>query len=319
MRIVFWGSPDFAVPSLDALLASTHQVVGVVTQPPRPKGRGRKVETTAVARRAAEEGLPVLAPARPRGAEFVERLGALAADLFVVVAYGAILPGEALALPRHGAINVHASLLPDLRGAAPVTRAILEGRGETGVTIMRMDTGLDTGPILLQSRTAIALDDTADSLTGRLAHLGAKLVVEAVDRLAAGTLEERPQDDDAASWAPKVEAAEAELDWRRPAGELERKARAFDPWPGAWTTRGGERLKVFRIEPLARSAAHGSPTGSDRTAAPGTIVALGPAPVVRVGDGLARLAEVQPAGARRMAGDAWARGHRVEIGERLGA
>jgi len=312
VRVVFWGSPDFAVVTFDALLESAHEVVAVVTRPARPRGRGRGVEPTAVERRAREAGIPVLAPSRPREEAFLDELRALAPDVFVVAAYGAILPAEVLALPVHGAINVHASLLPAYRGASPPTRAILDGRAETGVTIMRMDEGLDTGPILLRASTPISPDETAGALTARLAALGAGLLVAALDRLALGSLPETPQDDAAASYAPKVEVEEARLAWTRPTAELERAARAFDPQPGAWTTWRGERLKVFRLEPMPARDDWGP-------AAPGMIVALDPAPVVRTGDGLARLAEVQPAGGRRMAADAWARGRGVEASERLGA
>jgi methionyl-tRNA formyltransferase len=323
MRVVFWGSPEFAVASLDALLASAHEVAAVVTQPPKPKGRGRTLEPTPVQRRAEAAGIPVLAPRRPRGAEFIAALQLLEPDVFVVAAYGAILQPEVLAIPSHGAINVHASLLPDLRGAAPVTRAILGGHAETGATIMRMDEGLDTGPILLQARTAILPDDTAGTLTERIAAIGAGLLVAALDRIATGTIESRPQDHSAATYAEKVGPEEARLDWRRRAEELERATRAYDPWPGAWTTWRGERLKVFRLELVDRSI--GSSTNSadgpvvGDSSKPGTIEALDPAPVVRTGEGVVRLGEVQPAAGRRMAADAWARGRGISPGDRLGA
>lgn len=309
MRVVFWGSPAFAVTVLEALLASDHEVAGAVTQPPRPSGRGRRERPTEVARIAAGAGLPVLAPERPRGEEFLREVAALEGDVFVVAAYGAILPPEALTLPPHGALNVHASLLPDYRGAAPVTRALLDGRRETGITIMRMDAGLDTGPICLQEAIPVRAEDTAGTLTGRLAGLGGRLAVQALDRLAAGTLVETPQDDARATYAGKVTTAEAALDWNRPGGEIERAIRAFDPWPGAWTTRAGERLKVFRASraPAGREAGR-----------PGTVVGLDPAPIVAAGAGAVRLDLVQPAGGQRMAGAEWARGRRVELGERLG-
>ncbi len=310
MRVVFWGSPAFAVATLDALLASAHEVVAVVTQPARPRGRGRRVAPTQVEARAREAGVTVLAPPTPRSPGFADELRELAADAYVVAAYGEILPPELLAIPPRGALNVHASLLPAYRGAAPVARAILEGRAETGVTIMRMEKGLDTGPILLQEKITIAADDTAGALTDRLAGVGAKLLVEALDRLAAGDLRGMPQDEAAASYADKVRTPEARLDWSRPAAELERAVRAFDPWPGAWTTWSGERVRVFRLEPVAEGHAPGEP---------GEIVALDPAPVIRAGDGAVRLAQVQPAGGRRMGGDEWARGRGVEPGQRLGA
>jgi methionyl-tRNA formyltransferase len=308
VRVVFWGSPEFAVSVLDALLASRHEVGGVVTRPPQPTGRGRRVQMTPVAESAAALGVPVLSPRRPRGAVFERELAALGADVFVVAAYGAILPSGILSLPPHGSLNVHASLLPDYRGAAPVTRAILDGRAETGITIMRMEPGLDTGPICLQVRTPIHASDSAGSLTGRLAELGGRAAVDALDRIEAGTLTETAQDDARATWADKVSTAEAEIDWGRPARAIERAVRAFDPWPGAWTTFRGERLKVFRV-----SALPGPHGGS-----PGEIRALGPAPVVRAGDGELGLELVQPPGARRMPGAEWARGRGVRAGERLG-
>lgn len=310
MRVVFWGSPAFAVVTLEAVMASAHQVTGVVTQPPRAAGRGRRAAPTPVARTAAAAGVPVLAPDKPRGEPFLTALRSLRADLFLVAAYGEILPATVLATAPHGALNIHASLLPAYRGAAPVTRAILDGRRTTGITIMRMDAGLDTGPICLQAEEPIHPDDTAGSLTARLAGLGAPLAVEALERLTAGTLPEAPQDDAAASHAPKVDASEARLDWTRPAAELERAARAFDPWPGAWTIWRGERLKVFRL------ALEAGPEGL--RADMGKLVAVQPGPLVQVGDGVVRLDVVQPPGGRRMAGSAWARGRSASVGERLG-
>lgn len=318
MRVVFWGSPEFAVATLEALLASRHDVVGVVTRPPRPKGRGKRRRPTPVAEIAERAGLPVVAPRKPRGPEFLSALDALAPDVSVVAAYGEILPPEALGLPPHGSLNVHASLLPTYRGAAPVTRAIRDGLDETGVTIMRMDEGLDTGPILLQSREPIRPDDTAGSLTRRLAERGAALAVEALDRLEAGELEARPQPGSGASYAPKVGAGDAEIDWGRAAEEIDRVARAFDPWPGAWTTWRGERLKVYRVTGVAGESAVEVGAESGPRAAPGTIVAVAPRPVVATGTGAVALVEVQPAGGRRMDAAAWARGRDVGPGEELG-
>lgn len=308
MRVVFWGSPAFAVATLEALLASDHEVVGVVTQPPRPKGRGRKERPTPVAEAAMAAGVPVLSPPKPRGAGFLEALGALRPDVSVVAAYGEILPPEALELPPHGSINVHASLLPAYRGAAPVTRAILDGLDETGVTIMRMDAGLDTGPILLAEPEPIGPDDTAATLTDRLAVRGAALAVEALDRLEAGDLEAVPQTGAGASYAHKVSAGEAAIDWGGSARGIERSVRAYHPWPGAWTTRAGERLKVQRAAVVPGAA----------DAPPGTIVEIDPRPVVASGEGRVALVEVQPAGGRRMDAADWARGRDVEPGERLG-
>jgi methionyl-tRNA formyltransferase len=308
VRVVFWGSPAFAVPILEVLLASPHEVVGVVSQPARPKGRGQGVAATPVAERAAVAGLPVLTPGKPRGDDFLERLVAFDGEVFLVAAYGEILPRAVLETPPRGALNVHASLLPAYRGAAPVTRAILDGRRVTGVTIMRMEAGLDTGPICLQSEEPIRPDDTAGSLAERLAGRGAGLAVEALDLLEAGRLIETPQDDRLATSAPKVEPAEARLEWSRTTSLLERAVRAFDPWPGAWTTWREERLKVFRLESRPHDA-HGPP---------GEILATAPALVVRTGDGAVGLVLVQPPGGRRMSGADWVRGREVRPGQRLG-
>lgn len=309
MRVVFWGSPEFAVPTLQALLESRHEVVGVVSQPARPKGRGRSVEPTPVARLAESAGLPVLTPAKPRGEAFLEELRRLGADVFLVAAYGEILPVEVLDTPSHGALNVHASLLPAYRGAAPVTQALLDGRTRTGVTIMRMEAGLDTGPICLQAEEPIQPDDTAGLLAGRLAASGARLAVEALDRLEAGTLAATPQDHTQASYAAKVDPEDARLDWRLPGARLERAARAYDPWPGAWTTCRGERLKIHRLAVVPGPAPPGEP---------GTLLEVDPEAIVRTGDGAVRLVRVQPAGGRRMGGADWVRGRGLGRGERLG-
>jgi methionyl-tRNA formyltransferase len=318
MRVVFWGSPEFAVAVLEALMESAHEVAAVVTRPPEPGGRGRRPKPTPVARLAESAGLPTLTPKRLRGDAVHAELAALGADVFLVAAYGAILPGDLLSLPPHGSLNVHASLLPDYRGAAPVTRAILDGKSESGVTIMRMEEGLDTGPICLQAAEPILPDDTAETLTRRLATLGGRAAVEALDRLETGTLTETPQDDALASYAAKITTTEAEIDWSLPAAVIERSARAFDPWPGAWTTFRGERHKVFRVDLAdavvdSRAVATGAEDGR-----PGEIVAADPAPIVRTGDRPVRVVIVQPPGGRRMAGDDWARGREVNPGETLG-
>ena len=278
-----------------------------MTRPATAGGRGRRLRPTPVAWLAEKAGVPVLAPKRLREAAFTSELAGLGADVFLVAAYGRVLPGALLSLPVHGSLNVHASLLPDYRGAAPVTRAILDGRGETGITIMRMEEGLDTGAICLQVRVPILADDTAASLTGRLAALGGRLAVEGLDRLEAGTLTETPQDEARATYAEKVSTEEARIDWSRTAPQIERAARAFDPWPGAWTSFRGERLKVFRVTPRPRGGAE-----------LGEIVALDPAPIVESGEGAVRLDLVQPNGARRMSGADWARGRALRPGERLG-
>jgi methionyl-tRNA formyltransferase len=322
MRVVFWGSPEFAVAVLEALLKSAHEVAAVVTRPPEPGGRGRRPRPTPVARLAESAGIETLTPKRLRGQALRDELAALGADVFLVAAYGAILPPDILSLPPHGSLNVHASLLPEYRGAAPVTRAILEGKGETGITIMRMDDGLDTGAICIQAAEPVLEGDTAETLTRRLAVVGGRAAVEALDRLQLGTLTANPQDDARASHAAKVTTEEARIDWSLPAATIERAVRAFDPWPGAWTTFRGERLKVFRVG-LAEGA--GGPPGerpgepaTEPERGPGEIVSADPEPIVRTGDRRVRLDVVQPPGGRRMTGADWARGRGVEPGETLG-
>jgi methionyl-tRNA formyltransferase len=308
VQVVFWGSPRFAVPTLKALIDSHHSVAAVVTQPDRRRGRGGSVSPTPVAQVAAIATIPVLKPDKPRGESFVASLTDVAPDVFVVAAYGEILRPEVLALPPRGAFNVHASLLPAYRGAAPVTRAILDGCDSTGITIMRMEAGLDTGPICLQAEEPIHADDSAGTVTERLAALGATVMVDALGRLEAGTLTETPQDDALASYAIKVTAEDAHLDWSAGVESLERAARAYDPWPGAWTTWRGERLKVFRLRPIAET----------ESAPAGAVVHVDPEPVVVAGDGLVVLDVVQPAGRERMSGSEWARGRMLAAGERLG-
>ena len=308
LRVVFAGTPSFAVPSLRALAAAPGvEIVAVCTQPDRPAGRGRRPRPSAVKEAAAELGLPVRQPESLRAPEAVGALAALAPDLMVVVAYGLILPPAVLALPRLGCVNVHASLLPRWRGAAPVQWAILAGDRETGVCLMRMDEGLDTGPVLACTRTAIGPRETAGELEARLADLGAGLLARSLPRLAAGALEAVPQDGAAATYAPKIAKADAELDWRLPAAELDRRVRAFHPRPVAWTRLDGEPLRVWRAEPLA------APAGAE----PGVVVAASGHPEVACGEGRLRLLEVQPAGGRRMDAAAFARG-RALAGRRLG-
>jgi methionyl-tRNA formyltransferase len=293
LRLVFAGTPEFAVPSLQACLASGADVVAVYTQPDRPAGRGRKLAASPVKQAASAAGVAVEQPETLRDAAARARLAAYAPDLLVVVAYGLILPKAVLALPRLGCWNVHASLLPRWRGAAPIQRAILAGDAETGVDLMQMEAGLDTGPILLEARTPIAPDDTGGSLHDRIAALGARTLADGLARTLRGeTLVATTQASDGVVYAHKLDKAEARLDWNESAAALARKVRAFDPWPVAEAEIHGERLRIWSAEAVADIGANGDP---------GSIVATRRDAIdVATGDGLLRIRELQREGGRRM-------------------
>ena len=243
MRIVFMGTPEFSVPVLQALHDAEHQIACVYTQPPRPAGRGKKDRASAVHSRALQLGLPVRHPASLKGAEARADFAALEADIAVVVAYGLILPQAVLDAPRSGCLNIHASLLPRWRGAAPIHRAIMAGDAQTGVCIMRMEAGLDTGPVLLREATGIAAEETTGELHDRLSAMGAGLIVQALDRLP--DLRVVPQPEDGVTYAAKIDKAEARVDWTQPATEVDRLIRGLSPFPGAWCEIGGERVKLL--------------------------------------------------------------------------
>ena len=243
MRVVFMGTPDFSVPVLDALVEAGHEIAAVYCQPPRPAGRGKKDRPSPVQARAESLGLAVRHPVSLRGTAEQEAFAALGADVAVVVAYGLILPKPILDAPRHGCLNIHASLLPRWRGAAPIQRAIMAGDAETGVCIMQMEAGLDTGPVLLRAATPIRDDDTAATLHDRLSGMGARLIVEALDRRPE--LEPVPQPEAGVTYADKIDKAEARVDWTRPAPEVDRYIRGLSPFPGAWCEAGGQRLKLL--------------------------------------------------------------------------
>jgi methionyl-tRNA formyltransferase len=262
LRIVFAGTPEFAVPVLEALAQSRHTVVAVFTQPDRLAGRGRKLTASAVKRAAERLGLPVEQPATLKGPDSVRVLAKYAPDILVVVAYGLILPQTVLDLPPLGCVNVHASLLPRWRGAAPIERALLAGDRETGVSIMRMEAGLDTGPVFARFPIAISSDETAGSLRDRLAALGARAIVEVIESIAAGTARTEPQDPAFASYAAKIDKSEARIDWRQPAEEIERRVRAFNPRPVAECRWQGEQLRVWAAHVVEREI----------TARPGAII-----------------------------------------------
>ncbi|HYC13190.1 MAG TPA: methionyl-tRNA formyltransferase [Stellaceae bacterium] len=303
LRLAFMGTPDFAVPILGAIRAAGHEIAAVYTQPPRPAGRGHQPQPSPVARAAAAAGIPVHTPAKLDRAE-VEGFRALGLDAAVVAAYGLILPPSVLSAPRLGCINVHASLLPRWRGAAPIQRAILAGDGESGVTIMQMEAGLDTGPMLLKEAVPIGPKTTAQELHDRLAALGARLIVEALDGLTAGTLRGVPQPAEGVTYAKKLQREEGRLDWHKPAVELERAVRALNPAPGVWLEHEGERIKVLAAEIVP------APSG-----APGTV--LDAALTVACGSGALRLTRLQRPGRAPMEAEALLRGFTIPAGTRL--
>lgn len=320
LRIAFFGTPEFAVPSLRALLGEGFEVVTVITQPDRPHGRSRsELIPPPVKVVALEEGLPVLQPERPGTPDFLAALRTLEPTLGVVVAYGHLLKSELLRLPSRGMINVHASLLPRFRGAAPIQHAILEGDSETGVSIMQMDEGLDTGPVLLRVPTPIAPDETGGELTARLAELGALALVEALALVAADQARPEPQDEQGVTHAPKITRQLARIRWSDPADRVARQVRALDPKPGAWTQHHDHELKLFGALPAdPASTIPGSqapPAPEPRT--PGTVLETDPALIVATGLGALQFIDVQPAGRTRMAAGAWGRGRGVRIGDRL--
>jgi methionyl-tRNA formyltransferase len=295
LRLIFAGTPDFAVPCLSALLDAGHEVIGVYTQPDRPAGRGRKLQMSPVKALALDRGLDVYQPeSLKRDPEAVEQLRALGPDLMVVVAYGLLLPVSVLEAPRLGCVNVHASLLPRWRGAAPIQRAILAGDGETGVCIMRMEAGLDTGPVYHRVATPIDPHETGGTLHDRLAELGARALIEALPGIAEGSLTPEPQDDALATYAHKLTKDEAAIDWSAPAIAIERQVRAFDPWPIAQTTLEGITLRIWSAEAEFEGGAKGS-------AAPGTVVQADRAGLrVATSSGRLRVTRLQPAGKKPM-------------------
>jgi methionyl-tRNA formyltransferase len=308
LRLLFAGTPDVAVPSLELLLASDHEVVAVLTRPDARAGRGRRVSRSPVAERAEAAGVPVLQPRSLREPEFLEQLAELAVDCAPVVAYGALVPEAALGLPRFGWVNLHFSLLPAWRGAAPVQHAVMAGDEVTGASTFRLEAGLDTGPVYGVVTEPIAPRDTAGDLLARLAVSGARLLVATLDGIGAGTLEPEPQPAEGVSLAPRIEPADARVDWSLPAHVVDRRVRGVTPAPGAWTTWRGDRLRLGPVEPLPSSL--GLTPGELSVGATGVLVGTG--------RGAVRLGEVQPAGKRMVPAADWARGARPAPGERLG-
>jgi methionyl-tRNA formyltransferase len=306
------GTPALAAHILERLIAASgvkFKIAGVVTRPDSPRGRKLAMEPSEVGEVAARHNIPTLKPTKIRTPEFLAELKSFAPDLLVVAAYGRILPNQILELPKIAPMNVHASLLPRFRGAAPIEGAILAGDAETGVTIMRIVEKMDAGPMYLQRAIPIAPDDTQATMKDKLAELGASAMLEAIDLLERGELRETPQDESLATYTSPIEKKDAVIDWTSSASQIERMTRAYDPWPVARTTIDGSELLVWRA---AIADAHSS------DASPGTIVSLKPHPVVQCGGGALALIEVQAPGRKRISGAEFMRGKRIEVGARLG-
>lgn len=304
-RIVFFGTPSFAIPSLESLFQGPDEVVGVVTQPDRERGRGRKKSPSPVKELSLKFGITPYQPEKVKEGPFLEAIKGLEPDLFVVVAFGQILPKSLLEIPKFGAVNVHASLLPMYRGAAPIAWAILRGEKKTGITTMLMDEGMDTGDILMQAEIPIEKEDTGETLQGKLSSLGGRLLMETVEKMKAGSISPLPQNHSKATYAPPLKKEDGRIDWKKPAEEIDLKVRAFSPWPGAFTGWENRLLKIDRVEVRKEisSAEAGSVTwvGSDFLE-------------VETGDGFLLIREVQPEGKRRMSVRDFLSGHRIPIG-----
>jgi methionyl-tRNA formyltransferase len=310
LKVLFLGTSEFSCPSLEALLESAHEVIGVVTQPDRPKGRGQKFAPSPVKSLAVAKNLPVFQPERVRDHSSLEVLKSLHPDLMVVVAYGQILSPAVLAIPPRGCVNVHASLLPKFRGAAPIARAILEGETRTGVTTMLMDPGMDTGPILLTAETSVEESDTQGTLHDRLARMGARLLGQTLEGLEKGTLTALPQDPSLATYAPKIQREEGRINWQTPARQLCNLLRAFDPWPGAFTVWAARILKLFQPRLLETEARE----------APGTVVETSAAGLrIATSHGDLLIRELQLANRPRMGVSEFLRGYPLKPGMQLGA
>ena len=311
MRVVFAGTPEVAVPSLAAIHASPHEVLAVLTRPDAPAGRGRRLVPSPVRAWAAEHGIPALTPTRPRDPEFLDQLRELAPDCCPVVAYGALLPQAALDIPRHGWVNLHFSLLPAWRGAAPVQHAVLAGDDITGATTFRIEAGLDTGPVYGLLTETVRPTDTSGALLDRLARAGAGLLVATLDGIETGTVVPEPQRAEGVSQAPKLTVDDARVDWRRPAWAVDRLVRACTPAPGAWTTFRGERLGLGPGQPVGPDVGDGL--------APGTLLVTKREVYAAAPGGALRLGTVRAQGKKEMPAADWARGVRIEPGERFDA
>ncbi len=309
MRIIFMGTPDFAVPCLQALHESEHTLLALVTQPDRPKGRGGKLTPPATKVFAQEHGIPVFQPPRMKDPTFLDELKGLNPDLIAVTAFGRILPPVILDLPPKGCVNVHASLLPKYRGAAPINWAIINGETETGITTMQMDPGMDTGDMLLVEKFPIGPEDTAGMVFDELSEIGARLLMKTIAGIGEGTLEAIPQDNEKATMAPLMEKETGKIDWTQPAQAISNRVRGLDPWPGAFTFYKGERLRIWK-------AAVDDESGSGEA---GTVVRVDKEAIVAAsGQGLLKITEIQPANGKRMAVRQFLAGRNIDEGERFG-
>lgn len=312
MKVVYMGTPDFAVGALEAIMEAGHQVTAVVTQPDKPKGRGKEVQMSPVKACALKYNIPVLQPVKIKEAEAVETLRTYQADIFVVAAFGQILSEEILAMPKYGCVNIHASLLPKYRGAGPIQWAIINGEKITGVTIMRMDKGLDTGDMLFQKEVAIAPDETADTLHDKLAEAGARLIVEALAKIEAGDVTPVKQKDEESCYAKMLTKAMGRIDWQMEAEKLDCLIRGLISWPGASTVFRGKILKIWKEEVVSEQ------DGFSTKAQPGTVIRVEKdAFYVQTGKGILKILEVQPEGKKRMAVKDFLLGYPVKAGETL--
>lgn len=304
-RVVFFGTPAFAIPSLETLLQGPDDVIAVVTQPDRERGRGRKKSPSPVKELAFRCGMALFQPEKVKEGTFIEAMKAFAPDLFVVVAFGQILPKTLLGVPKFGAVNVHGSLLPQYRGAAPIAWAILRGEKRTGITTMLMDEGMDTGAILMQAQLPIEKEDTGETLQKRLSSLGGRLLTETIEKMKAGSLSPEPQDHSRASYAPPLKKEDGRIDWKKSAEEIDRRIRAFNPWPGAFTGLEHGLLKIYRGE-VRENIQEGEA---------GSVVWVGADFIeVATGEGSLLIREVQPEGKRRMSVRDFLSGHRISAG-----
>ena len=320
MRIVFMGTPDFSVPALKALVEAGHQVIAVVTQPDKPKGRGKEVQMTPVKIQAMEYGIPVYQPAKVREASFVEVLKGLEADVYVVIAFGQILPKAVLELPKYGCINIHASLLPKYRGAAPIQWCVIDGEGETGITTMMMDVGLDTGDMLEKAVIPIEEKETGGSLHDKLSMAGGDLILSTLKKLEEGTLVRTPQTDEGTCYAKMLTKSLGDIDWNQGAVSIERLIRGLNPWPSAYTMWNGKTIKIWAADVIAgREAAEflsESGVPAETGTAPGTVVCSDKRGlVVCTGGGLLSIRELQMEGKKRMDTPAFLRGYPIPAGD----